>query len=189
MGFVTGFLIEACPRNKVELNESRLVKFYQVKRLKENSTENSTEKNFKEDSQFNKLWNISTKQKKYSTYCVIYMGPKIFKDTTKIRICEMYIGNPKTLKIGSGTKLFITFLSLRFFDMRRERHNFLNKHAAHFIDPNWSRLGETKNWPPSSRLESQHSDSTNARASRRPKLVPLRRAPKIVFLVRSLSLN
>ena len=40
------------------------MKFYQVKRLKENSTENSAEKNFKEDSQFNELWNISIKQKK-----------------------------------------------------------------------------------------------------------------------------
>ena len=29
--------------------------------------------------------------------------------------------NPKTLEIVSGTKLFITLLSLRFFDMRRER--------------------------------------------------------------------
>ena len=27
-------------------------------------------------------------------------------------------------EIGSGTKLLFTFLSLRFFDMRRERHNF-----------------------------------------------------------------
>ena len=34
------------------------MKFYQVKQLKENSTDNSTEKNFKEDSQFNGLWNI-----------------------------------------------------------------------------------------------------------------------------------
>ena len=60
-----------------------------------------------------------------------------------------------TFFFGSGTKLFITFLSLRFFDMRRERHNFFNKRAAHFVDPNWSRLGETKNRLPSSRLESQ----------------------------------
>ena len=29
--------------------------------------------------------------------------------------------------------------------MRRERHNFFNKRAAHFVDPNWSRRGETKN--------------------------------------------
>ena len=50
-------------RNNVKLNESRQLKFYQVKRLKENSTENSAEKNFKEDSQFKELWNISTKQK------------------------------------------------------------------------------------------------------------------------------
>ena len=79
------------------------------------------------------------------------------KNTTKIRICEIYIGNPEICEIGSAMKLFITFLSLRFFDMRWERHNFLlcwlfvhrqfsthwlNKRAAHFVDPNWSRLGE-----------------------------------------------
>ena len=77
-------------------------------------------------------------------------------------------------EMGSGTKLLFTFLSLRFFDMRRERHNFflcwlfvhrqlsthwLNKRAAHFVDPNWSRIGETKNRLPSSRLESQPSRS------------------------------
>ena len=32
--------------------------------LKENSTEISAEKNFKEDSKFNELWNFSIKQKK-----------------------------------------------------------------------------------------------------------------------------
>ena len=53
----------------------------------------------------------------------------------------MYIGNPEIHKIGSGMKLFITFLSLRFFDMRRKRHNFFNKRAAHFVDPNWSHRG------------------------------------------------
>ena len=42
--------------------------------------------------------------------------------STKIWIRETYIGNPEIYEIGSGTKLFITFLSLRFFDMRRERH-------------------------------------------------------------------
>ena len=92
------------------------------------------------------------------------------KNTTKIRIREMYIGNPEIYVIGSGTKLFITFLSLRFFDMGRERHNFflcwlfvnrqlsthwLNKRAAHFVDPNWYRGDETKNRLPTSRLESQ----------------------------------
>ena len=48
-------------------------------------------------------------------------------------------------------------LSLRFFDIRRERHSFFNKCAAHSVDPNWSRRGETKNRLPSSRLESQLS--------------------------------
>ena len=89
---------------------------------------------------------LSTKR-----YCNISTS----KNTTKIWICEIYIGNPKTLEtltslFGSGTKLFITFLRLRFFDKRRERHNFflcwlfvyrqlsthwLNKRAAHFVDP------------------------------------------------------
>ncbi len=48
---------------KVKLNKSRLLKFYRVKQLKENSTKNSSEKNFKEDSQFNELWNILKKEK------------------------------------------------------------------------------------------------------------------------------
>ena len=55
MGLVTCFLNGASQEIKVKLNESRLLKFYQVKQLKENSTENSTEKNFKEDSQFNEF--------------------------------------------------------------------------------------------------------------------------------------
>ena len=62
MGFVTRFLNGDFQEIIVKLNESRLLKFYQVKQLKENSTENSAEKNFKEDSQFNEQWNFSTKQ-------------------------------------------------------------------------------------------------------------------------------
>ena len=62
--------------------------------------------------------------------------------------------NPKKPEIGSGTKLFITFLSLRFFDMQRERHNFFlwwlfhltPPRAAHFVDPNWSRLASNLNF-------------------------------------------
>ena len=64
MGFVIRFLNGASQEIKIKLNESWQLKFYQVKQLKENSTENSAEKNFKEDSQLNKPWNISTKQKK-----------------------------------------------------------------------------------------------------------------------------
>ena len=64
MGFVTRFLNEASQKNKIKINESRLQKFYQVKQLKENSTENSAEKNFKEDSKLNELWNVSTKLKR-----------------------------------------------------------------------------------------------------------------------------
>ena len=66
MGFVSRFLNGASQEIKVELNESWLLKFYQVKQLKENSTENSAEKNFMENSQLNELWNVSTKKKKCS---------------------------------------------------------------------------------------------------------------------------
>ena len=68
MGFVTRFLNGASQEIKIKLNESRLLKFYQVKQLKENSTENAAENNFKEDSQFKELWNISTKQKRNEKY-------------------------------------------------------------------------------------------------------------------------
>ena len=47
MGFVTRFLNGASQEIKVKLNENRLLEFYQVKQLKENSTENSAEKSFK----------------------------------------------------------------------------------------------------------------------------------------------
>ena len=63
-GFVTRFLNGASQETKVKLNKSQLLKFYHVKQLKENSTENSIEKNFKEDSQFNEFWNILTKKNK-----------------------------------------------------------------------------------------------------------------------------
>ena len=46
---------EASQEIKVKLNESQQLKFYQVTQLKENSTENSAEKIFKENSQFNEL--------------------------------------------------------------------------------------------------------------------------------------
>ena len=68
MGFVNCFLKAASQEIKVKSNESRLLKFYQVKQLKENSTENSAEKNFKEDSKLNENWNISTKQKNKRKY-------------------------------------------------------------------------------------------------------------------------
>ena len=64
MGFVTRFLNGASQEIKVKLNESRLLTFYQVKHMIENLTWNSAEKNFKENSKLNELWNISTKQKR-----------------------------------------------------------------------------------------------------------------------------
>ena len=55
MGFVTRFLNGASKEIKVKLNESRLLKFYQINQVKENSSENSAEKNFQEDSQLDEL--------------------------------------------------------------------------------------------------------------------------------------
>ena len=55
---------EASQEIKVKSNESWLLKFYQVKQLKENSTEISAEKITTEDSKFNENWNISTKLKR-----------------------------------------------------------------------------------------------------------------------------
>ena len=37
--------------------------------------------------------------------------------------------------LGSGMKLLFTFLSLRFFDMRRERHNFFQCWLFHLTPP------------------------------------------------------
>ena len=63
-GFDSRFLNRASQEIRVKLNVSRLLKFYQVKQLNENSIENSAEKNFKEDSQFNEFWNSLIKQNK-----------------------------------------------------------------------------------------------------------------------------
>ena len=63
MGSVTRFLNGASQEIKVKLNESWQLKFYHDKQLKKNSTENSAKKDFKEDSQFDELWNISTNKK------------------------------------------------------------------------------------------------------------------------------
>ena len=74
-------------------------------------------------------------------FCNIFTS----KNTTKIWICEIDIGCSLCIGIrktrntddflGSGTKLFITFLSLRFFDMRRERHNFFLCWLFHLTPP------------------------------------------------------
>ena len=88
MGFVTRFLNGASQEIKVKLNESRLLKFYQVKQLKENLNDNSTEKNFKEDLQFNKIWNISTKHKRNGKYS----NSKKFvcRTLSKISSCKLH---------------------------------------------------------------------------------------------------
>ena len=49
----------------------------------------------------------------------------------------------------------LNFLLCWLFVHRQLSTHWLNKRAAHFIDPNWSRFGEIKNRLPSSRLESQ----------------------------------
>ena len=74
--------------------------------------------------------------------------------------------NPKNTKhlrlsFGSGTKLVITFLSLRFFDTRRERHNFFLCWLFHLNPTTCGTHCKLLVWPriPSSRFESQLSRS------------------------------
>ena len=100
-------------------------------------------------------------------------------------------------EIGSGTKLLFTFLSLRFFDMRRERHthNFFLSWLFHRIPPraapptaNYrSGLGELRK--SSFFVQAQISTNSFARASRRPKLVSTRWGPKITLPRLSPKLN
>ena len=68
-------------------------------------------------------------------------------------ITHRNLKNTKHLRLsfGSGTKLFITFLTLRFFDMRRERHNFFLCWLFHLTPPRvapaanyWSGLGDLR---------------------------------------------
>ena len=69
----------------------------------------------------------------------------------------------KTLEIGSGTKLLFTFLCVRFFDMRRERHNFFLCWLFHLTPTMCGPLLQTtglasassKNLLPSSNVKSQ----------------------------------
>ena len=56
-------------------------------------------------------------------------GCNIYNDgstkSTKIWICEIDKGNPKYTKLVHVRNFFFTFLSLRFFDIRRERYCYL----------------------------------------------------------------
>ena len=88
-GFRHSLLEWSSQEIKVKLNESWLLKFYQVKQLKENSTENSAENNFKEDSQFNELWNISTKQK--NKIKILKFKELCFRDTLSDKFQQIAI--------------------------------------------------------------------------------------------------
>ena len=87
---------------------------------------------------------------------------------TKIWICEICIKNPRNPQntddsLSSGTKLFIIFLSLRFFDMRKERHDVFLSWLFHLIPPRAAPRCKLLVWPrrapenqlPSSCVESQ----------------------------------
>ena len=105
MGFVTHFLNGAAKEIKVKWNKSRLLKSYQIKQLKENSTKNSAKKNIKEDAQLNELWNISTKQKKKRK--IIKFKELCFWDTLSDKFQQI------TLKFAT-LYLFYPFLSCFF---------------------------------------------------------------------------
>ena len=95
----------------------------------------------------------------WSYLCNIYRS----KNTTKIWIREINIGNPEKHEIGSGRKLLFTFSSWRFFDMRREKHNFFLCWLFHLTPTTCSPRHKLLVWP--------------------------RRALKIDFLTQSLNLN
>ena len=74
---------------------------------------------------------------------------KTFKNAHK------HIGIRKTRNWFRYETFIYLFEFKVFRHEERETHNFFNKCAAHFVDPNWSRRGETKNRLPSFRLKSQ----------------------------------
>ena len=78
----------------------------------------------------------------------------IHTDTENVHKCSYAYRNPKNTKLVQVRNFYLPFWVLGFSTWG-ERHNFFNKRAAHFVDPNWSRRSETKNRLPSSRLESQ----------------------------------
>ena len=87
MVFFTCFLNGAHQEIKVKLNKSRLLIFYQVKQMNEKSTENSAEKNLKDDSKSNELWNISTKQKRKEKYSISKnFVPWTFSETSSCKL-------------------------------------------------------------------------------------------------------
>ena len=112
--FVTRFLNGPSQEIKVKLNESRLLKFYQVKQRKHISTENSAEKNLKEDSKLNEFWNISTKQKRKK---ILKFKEPYFPDTLFDKFQQI------TLKFAT-LYLFYPFLS-RFFCIKFLFKNFI----------------------------------------------------------------
>ena len=100
---------------KVKLNESWLLKFYQIKQLKENSTKNSTEQNLKEDAQFNELWNILKKKKKERK--ILKFKELCFPDTLSDKFQQI------ALKFAI-LYLFYPFLSC-FFSIKFFFENFI----------------------------------------------------------------
>ena len=88
----------------------------------------------------------------HSKVCEIDIFIQIRKTFTNV---HTQIGIRKTRNWFRCETFYYLFEFKVFRHEERGRHNFFNKRAAHFVDPNWSRLGETKNRLPSSRLESQ----------------------------------
>ena len=88
---------------------------------------------------------LSTQQ----TFCNIYYVQKYDQDMNMgNRHWESRnIRNTQRFSFGSGTKLFITFLSLRLFDMRRERHNFFLCWLFHLTPPRAAPRRKLLVWP------------------------------------------
>ena len=72
--------------------------------------------------------------------------------TTKIRIREIYLGNPEKHEIGSGTKLLFTFLSLKVFRYEEGETQFLSMltfpSEPHHVRHPWRKLLVWPWWAP-----------------------------------------
>ena len=101
---------------EIKIKESRLQKFYQ-----ENSTKNSAEKNLKEDSKFNELWNFSINKKIRKEK---YSNSKNFVSLTLSQISFLQIA----LKFAT-LYLFYPFLS-RFFCINFPFKKFCSSHRS-----------------------------------------------------------
>ena len=114
--------------------QEKTTKMFVIVTLKSSSTQREhrkrTREMWAESTRFNTSPRLTEKArmtlKKGRFSCYIAIIYEYVKCTYVHRMFIMFISTEsENTEIGSGRKLLFTFLSLRFSDMRRERHNFL----------------------------------------------------------------